>query len=567
MLLSTLFSLSADLALVDVRLEGEGLLLVLRSSQTSAACPECAQPSTQVHGHYTRRLADLPCQKRPVRVCLQVRRFACRTRGCPRTTFAERFPTLTGAYARRTLRLAEELTEIAFAQGGKAGAQEASRLGMPTSRDTLLRLIRGSEIPKRKTPRVLGLDDFAWKKGDRYGTLLVDLEARCPVDLLPDREAASVARWLRAHPGVKLISRDRAGMYAEGAKRGAPRARQIADRYHLLVNLRDTLKDALARHQDSLPVVEEHRKQVGSSSQGSAHPSPAAPLSVQAPPKPEAGEAGSISVEGPQLTAAQRRRQVSRANRYARYQQILALSGEGLSQRAIARQLHLSRGCVHRYVTATSFPERALPGKRGSQLDPYLPYLQKRWEQGCHNGRQLAQEIEAQGFRGSASLVRQLIGGWRASLPAREPGVRGPKRRTAPPAQRRVSARQASWWFVTPPEQLTDQQRALLQRVCQTNASLQELYQLGQQFALMVKQRRPRRLDPWLRRVSQSSSTDLQGFASGIKRDYAAVKMALSVPWSQGQVEGQITRLKLLKRQMNGRARFELLRSRTLRRA
>jgi transposase len=567
MLLSDLFSLSADLCLVDVRLEDEGVTLVLRSSQTTAACPACAQPSTHVHGHYMRRLADLPCQKRPVRVCLEVRRFVCRTRGCPRTTCAERFPRLVHAYARRTLRQAEALTEIAFAQGGKAGAQLAKRLAMPTSRDTLLRLIRGATLPKRQTPRVLGLDDFAWKKGDRYGTLLVDLEARCPVDLLADREAASVACWLREHPGVKLISRDRAGMYAEGAKRGAPRAKQIADRYHLLVNLRDTLKDALARYQDSLPVVEERGKQAGSSSEEPAHPSPVTPVPVQAPPKPEAGEAGSLSAETPQLTAAQRRQQVSRANRYARSQQILALSREGLSQRAIARQLHLSRGCVHRYVTAPSFPERALPGKRGSQLDRYLPYLRQRWEQGCHNGRQLAQEIEAQGFRGSASLVRQLIGGWRASLPAPSPGVRGPKRRTAPPAPRRVSARQASWWFVTPPEHLTEAQRALLERICQTNASLHELYQLGQEFLLMVKQRRARRLAPWLRRVGKSSSTDLHGFASGIKRDYAAVKMALSVVWSQGQVEGQITRLKLLKRQMYGRARFELLRSRVLRRA
>jgi transposase len=130
-----------------------------------------------------------------------------------------------------------------------------------------------------------------------------------------------------------------------------------------------------------------------------------------------------------------------------------------------------------------------------------------------------------------------------------------------------VSARQASWWFVTPPEQLTPEQQVLLERICQTNATLHELYQLGQEFMLMVKQRQARRLDPWLRRVGQSSSTDLHGFASGIKRDYAAVKMALSVLWSQGQVEGQITRLKLLKRQMYGRARFELLRSRVLRRA
>jgi DNA-binding NarL/FixJ family response regulator len=153
------------------------------------------------------------------------------------------------------------------------------------------------------------------------------------------------------------------------------------------VNLRDTLKDALARYQDSLPVVEEHRTQAASSPEEPAQPSPAAPIPVQALPRQEVGAAGAVSAKTPQLTAAQRRRQVSRANRYARYQQIVALSREGLSQRAIARQLHLSRGCVHRYVTAPSFPERALPGKRRSQLDPYLPYLQKRWEQGCHNGR------------------------------------------------------------------------------------------------------------------------------------------------------------------------------------
>ncbi len=349
---------------------------------------------------------------------------------------------------------------------------------------------------------------------------------------------------------------------------GAPRAKQIADRSHLLVNLRDTLKDALARYQDSLPVVEEHRTQADSSPEEPAQPSPAAPIPVQALPRQEVGEAGAVSAETPQLTAAQRRRQVSRANRYARYQQIVALSREGLSQRAIARQLHLSSWMCASLRDRYKFSRtRTARANVGASSIPTCRTCASGFQQGCHNGRQLAHEIEVQGFRGSSSLVRQLIGGWRASLPARQPGVRGPKRRTPPPAQRRVSARQASWWFVTPPGQLTDNQRVLLERVCQTTATLQELYQLGQQFALMVKQRRARQLDPWLRRVGQSSSTDLQGFASGIKRDYAAVKMALSVPWSQGQVEGQITRLKYLKRQMYGRARFELLRSRVLRRA
>jgi transposase len=371
MLLSTLFSLSADLSFVDVRLEHEGLTLVLRSSQTNAACPECAQPSTHVHGHYTRRLADLPCQKRPVRVCLEVRRFACRTRGCPRTTFAERFPMLTRAYARRTLRQAEALTEIAFAKGGKAGAQLAKRLAMPTSRDTLLRLIRSSEVPKRKTPRVLGLDDFAWKKGDRYGTLLVDLEAHSPVEVLADREADTVVRWLRAHRGVKIISRDRAGTYAEAATRGAPRARQVADRYHILVNLRDALKGTLARKPESLPEVEAEREEPCSSSQpstGSPQPSHL-PDAIRQEDEPAGTppDQGASVPGARKLTVAEQRRQISRANRLVRYEQIVALHQKGLSQRMIARHLHVSRKVVRRSLTAGAFPERAPTSRRQSK--------------------------------------------------------------------------------------------------------------------------------------------------------------------------------------------------------
>jgi transposase len=561
---TTIFSLPADVCLADVCLENEALTLVLRSSQISMTCPECAKPSSRIHGRYTRTLADLPCQGKAVRVRLEVRRFLCATLACPRTTFAERFPTLTRIYGRRTLRQAESLKEVAFAVGGKAGALLAKRLAMSASRDTLLRLIRSTAVPTHKTPQVLGLDDFAWKKGDRYGTLLVDLQAHCPVEVLPDREAATVVRWLRAHRGVKIISRDRAGAYAEAATRGAPRARQVADRYHVLVNLRNTLKDTLARHQAALPLMEGAREAPLTSSQRPTEFAAVSPVPADSPQQPEREF---HATEARALTAAERRRQISRANRYARYEQILTLHQQGRSQRDIARQLHLSRRTVHRFVTAESFPERAPTGQRRSLLNPYLPYLRQRWEQGDRNGRQLAREIQAQGFGGSAALVSQLIGKWRASLPVPEPRVRGKKRQAAPPPQRHVSARRASWLFVKPREKLTEEQRALLERICQANTDLQKLYQLGQEFVLMVKQRQPRRLDTWLARAQQSSSVELQGFASGIKRDYAAVKAALSLPWSQGQVEGQITRLKLLKRQMYGRARFELLRSRVLRRA
>jgi transposase len=224
------------------------------------------------------------------------------------------------------------------------------------------------------------------------------------------------------------------------------------------------------------------------------------------------------------------------------------LHRQGLSQRAIARQLHGSRKMVHRSVRAGAFPERAPTGKRQSKLDPYLPYLRKRWEEGCHNGLQLARELRAQGFRGSASLVRKLTGDWWVRLPGPVERVRGKKRQATPQASRRLSPRQASWLFVKDQAQLTAEQQALIECICQEHANLKELYQLGQDFVQMVKQRQARRLDGWLAQAHQSSSVELQGFASGIKRDYAAVQAALSLLWSQGQVEGQMTRLKLLKR-------------------
>jgi hypothetical protein len=203
--------------------------------------------------------------------------------------------------------------------------------------------------------------------------------------MLADREAASVKRWLRSHPGVKLISRDRAGAYAEGARRGAPRARQIADRYHLLVNLRDTPKAALARHQRSLPVLQgDEGPEAVSARLTSEVPETAAVPHETLKAEAELSPASGTAKLQPQ-TAAERRRQANRANRIARYEYIIALSGQGLSERMIARHLHVSRLLVHRFVTAGSFPERAPSSRRHSKLDPYLPYLRQRWEQGCHN--------------------------------------------------------------------------------------------------------------------------------------------------------------------------------------
>jgi len=200
-----LLLLPADMQVEEVLIDKNRLMLVLSSTQVTATCPHCSQLSARVHSRYTRTLVDLPCQERAVVLRIQVRRFFCLAAACAHKTFAEQFPTLAPAYARRTHRQFQRLCQIAFALGGRPGARLAKQEAMPTSFSTLVRLIRHSPAPRFPSPQVLGIDDFALKKGERYGTILVDLERHHPTDVLPDREAATVIAWLKAHHTVNTI--------------------------------------------------------------------------------------------------------------------------------------------------------------------------------------------------------------------------------------------------------------------------------------------------------------------------------------------------------------------------
>lgn len=544
MVIPLLFALPAHLQVNDVLVESEILTLVLASSQEHVSCPSCASVSSRVHSHYRRTLADLPCQGRAVQLWLTVRRFFCVNPVCSRKTFAEQMPDIAPAYARRTLRQKKTLCEIAFALGGRPGGRLACFLGLPISFWTLLRLLRQTPAAPVSTPSVLGVDDFAWRKGDRYGTILVDLQAHRPIDLLPDREASTLRAWLSEHSGVEVISRDRAGAYADGAKQGAPDAVQVADRYHLVANLRETLQRLLDRKRSCLPFLEVRQSTSTSET----------PLKL---PSAEPEEALPI-------TRADAIRQERRGKRYERYQEVLTLHQQGIGVRAITRQVGISRNTVRRYLHAETFPEQGLRRKRASRLDPYLPYLRERWEARCQNAAQLYRELKDRGYRGSHTLLRALLSDWRANSPTTARWTRGTKRRAPAPAARRLSSRQASFLFVKQHETLTPTQQHALEYICQASDEMKQTYELSQQFVSMLRKRQAEHLDGWLEHVREHGPREIASFASGIRRDYQAVRAGISRDESNGQVEGQITRLKMIKRQMYGRATFDLLRLRVL---
>jgi transposase len=250
------------------------------------------------------------------------------------------------------------------------------------------------------TPRVLGVDDWAWRRGQRYGTILVDLEQRRPIERLPDRSAAGVATWLREHPGVDFVSRDRAGAYADGVRLGAPDAIQVADRWHLLANIGGMLERTLGSQRAAL-------QQAAAAVDRS--------LGETSPPSADAQAA--VAPEGPRLTSVQQERQARRAERLARYEAVMARHQEGFSQVAISKRLGLGRKTIRRYLRADALPEQARPEGRPTLLAPYEAHLRSRWTAGCHNAFQLWQEIRRQGFPGQAAIVRRYVAPWRTQPP------------------------------------------------------------------------------------------------------------------------------------------------------
>lgn len=417
-----------------------------------------------------------------------------------------------------------------MALGGKSGARLAWHLAMPTSDDTLLRLVRAMPLPLAVPPQVLGVDDWAWTKGRRYGTILCDLERHRAIDLLPDRSADSVAAWLGATPGVRVIARDRSDLYADGATRGAPDAMQVADRFPLLKNLGDALERFLQQRRTRLKQAR----------------------TPTAPPLP-----------APRLQPWQERMEREGEQRHApwiaRYEQVIALHAKGAAIADIARMAGISGTTVYRSLRLGCPPGRKQYRRRRTPRDPYKEHLLYRWDEGCHVATRLWREIRAMGYTHSSTNVSRFL------APLRLPvGQRPSIFREHGTADRSPTPRKIAMLFIRRPADLTDEQRMTVERVCAADATFARADTLTQEFAALLRERQGDRLDAWIAAASASEVMELRRFALGLLPDKAAIHAGVTEQWSNGQTEGHVNRLKTVKRQMYGRAGFALLRQRFL---
>jgi transposase len=546
--------LPASLALDHFALDGSTVTLFLRTTSATAACPACGQESSHVHSRYVRRLHDLPLQGRQTLLELTVRRFFCRNPDCPRKVFAEPIPDLASPHARSTSRLTDALRAIALSTGGEAGSRLASKLAMPTSPDTLLRRIKQGEANPTPIPppRVVGVDDWAIRKGHRYGTIVVDLERGVVLDLLPGRDGESLKGWLRQHPQVEWVSRDRWSAYADAAAEAAPQAKQVADRWHLLKNAREALERFLERHNHTIR-------------QAFAPPPVADAALATAPPAATTGTTGletsSLLATPAQAAARQRAPTAKQKRRLQRYQEVRSRHQQGQSLRQIAREMGLAWRVVRRYVQSDHCPDWRAGRIHRSRAVGYRDRVDAWLAQGNRNVAQLHRQLQAEDPALRYDALRLLVNQRLALLG--EQRQRANAAKPAPPPA--PSPRELSFAVLIKAEQRSEDQRHQLERLKAGEARLAEAVGLLEGFAALVRKQPGASLQQWHEAVARSDCAELQRFADGIKQD-KAVEAALEAPWSNGPVEGAVNRLKLIKRQMYGRGSLELLRRRVLHR-
>ncbi|MFE9882739.1 ISL3 family transposase [Streptomyces sp. NPDC005784] len=506
---------------VSVDLSGPVVVVSARTrSRPQAGCTGCGTSSAWVHSRYVRHLADAALGGRPVRIDLSVRRLYCENSACPRVTFAEQVPGLTMRYQRRTPLLQHLVEAVGVVLAGRGGARMLRVLNIRLSRCTVLSQLMRVPLPPLVTPRVLGVDDFALY-GDSYGTILVDAETRLPLTLWEGRDAEQLSRWLREHPGVEIACRDGSLTYRQGIADGAPEALQVSDRFHLWQGLSRRVQEIAAAHRGCLPEA------------------------LPAPEQDEPAESGEPEPSSPDTPAIRHARRL--------FEAVHALTDTGRSYSSAARELGLDRRTVRKYARARTWHEVVRrPPRKPSTLDPYLDYLQQRWDEGEHSAKILHQELVNKGYLGHYQRVKMAVAPLRRGLPLDEPRERPP------------SPREAARWIITAPDRNGPQTTQRLRRLLEHCPELRRTHDLVRQFAAMLDTRDAAPLAHWIDQLSASGLAPLAGAAKALREDQHAVIQGITTPYNSGVNEGRITDVKLQKRIMAGRAGVPLLRHRVV---
>jgi transposase len=529
-----LLPLPADLEAISIHETENNLEIQVLSKRTMCLCPGCSQPSQAIHSYYRRHPMELPCTGRTVRIILSVKKFFCRNPSCQRKVFTERIPELIEPSSRLTIRLRTLVQAIGIAFNANGGARLGAQMGVQVSRMTVLFSLHLLPLPPVGQVKRVGIDDFAWKRGLRYGTVLIDLDSHTIIDILPDRETASVKTWLESHPEIEVVSRDRGGAYADGAAQGAPQAIQCADRWHLCKNLGEAIESYLKRQ----------------------------PLFIPAPPT----SASEIKEAPARVSKSTQRRQERISQEVFEKKQkmvenVRELHRQGVSGHGIAAELGLARGTVQKYLQSDG-PVRIAPKKRKpSLLDPYYEYLCQRWNDETPTALQLFEELQEKGFQGGISIVKDFVTRLRRGLPGLKQPPQSIKMRKAPST---LSARELRWLLAKREDDLTPEEKQSLGKLLESSGEVSHIYRFLHSFLLMVRELKPDRLNGWMKEVRESQIKELVSFVNGIERDYDAVRAGLTYSWSQGPVEGAVNKIKTHKRLMYGRASFALLRKKML---
>ena len=511
-------------------ISSDGITLHLHGKRKTAQCPECFKRSDSVHSCRRRRIQHLPCSGQTLWLVFSVRHWYCRNPACSRKIFAESLAPFAGSHQQSSQALQNLQRQLGLIAGGEAGKRAATAAGLRCSADTLLRRVINTPETKQSGAPHVGIDEWAWHRGHCCGMLIVNLDTHRPLVLLPGRDQRTLATWFRKYPEIQVVSRDRSGVYATAAREGAPQARQVADRWHLLKNIGDEPERMMYRHMPLIRLVVRE-------------------LSLKKSPEPE------ISVPVASLRRLERLKQHIRKKRHQRWTEVMALHNKGCSFREISRITGLSRVTVSRWVGSGTFPEMSTrPPKRGL-LDPWREWLKEQRECGNYNSGRIWREMVARGVTGSETIVRDAVAKWRKGwIPPVTTAARLP-------SVSRVSRWLMPWRIIRGEENYAFRFISLM---CEKEPELKIAQQLALEFYRILKTQNKSQLSSWFTRVHESGSAELRCVAAGMEADAAAICEAISSRWSTGVVEGHVNRLKVLIRQMYGRAGLELLRRRVM---